>query len=77
MTPTNPAKTKAFNSVKLAAWPEADRRLMQEARKPKTFLRPGGMASEWRKTTFDISFSKGWRESKRDPRGSRDGGNRW
>ena len=45
MTSTDLAKTNAFGSLKLADWPEIDRLLLQEARKPKIFLRAGGAAS--------------------------------
>ena len=38
MTTTGPADTKKFHSLKLADWPATDRLLLQEARKPKTFL---------------------------------------
>ena len=44
---------EAFGSLKLADWPEADRLLMQKARTPKTFLRSGGPASDWRDKTFE------------------------
>lgn len=53
MTSTDLAKTKTFGSLKLAEWPETDRVLLQEARKPKTFLRAGGAASEWRPATLE------------------------
>ena len=53
MTPADSADKKAFSSLKLAEWPETDRGLMQEARKPKTFLRAGGAASEWRPATLE------------------------
>jgi integrase len=52
MTLTDSAN-KAFRSLKLAEWPETDRRLMQEARKPKTFLKAGGPASGWRDKTLE------------------------
>jgi integrase/recombinase XerD len=45
--------SKTFRSLKLAEWPDTDRRLMQDALKPKTFLRPGGAASEWREKTLE------------------------
>ena len=53
MTPTDLAKKKAFGSLKLAEWPETDRCLMQEARKPKTFLKAGGAASSWGDKNFE------------------------
>jgi hypothetical protein len=53
VTATGPAETKTFRSLKLPDWPETDRRLLQEARKPKTFLRAGGAASEWRAATLE------------------------
>ena len=53
MTSTDLAKTNAFGSLKLADWPEIDRLLLQEARKPKIFLRAGGAASEWRPATLE------------------------
>jgi integrase/recombinase XerD len=53
MTSTVHTTTKMFGSLKMADWPEADRSLMQQARKPKTFLRPGGAASDWREKTLE------------------------
>ena len=53
MTASGPAETGRFRSLKLADWPEIDRRLLQEARKPKAFLRAGGAAAEWRATTLE------------------------
>ncbi len=47
MTPTDSADKKTFRSLKLAGWPDTDRSLMQDALKPKTFLKPGGAASGW------------------------------
>jgi integrase len=44
---------KAFGSLKLADWPEADRLLMQRARTQGSFLKPGGPAANWRETTFE------------------------
>lgn len=53
MISTTPGRRRTFGSLKLAEWPEIDRELMQEALKPKTFLRPGGAASGWRAKTLD------------------------
>jgi len=46
------AASKTFRSLKLAEWPDVDRRLMQMALRPKSFLRPGGAASGWRDKTL-------------------------
>ena len=53
MTASDTTNTKKFGSLKLTDWPESDRRLMHEARKPKSFLRPGGAASGWRDKTLE------------------------
>ena len=47
------AATTRFRNLKPEGWPEADRRLLAEARKPGRFLRPGGSASGWRATTLE------------------------
>lgn len=44
---------KVFGSLKLPDWPGEDRLLMQKARTPKAFLRPGGAASDWREKTLE------------------------
>src|SRR5208337_3943033 len=53
MISIDPAGMKTFGSLKFADWPEADRLLMDAARVPKTFLRPGGAASHWRDKTLE------------------------
>jgi len=45
------AKTIAFGSLKVAEWPQGDRERMETALAPKSFLRPGGLASGWRPPT--------------------------
>jgi integrase len=42
-----------FRSLKFTDWPELDRRLFEEARRPGTLFKPGGLASCWRQTTLD------------------------
>lgn len=53
MTPPGPTETTRFGSLKPENWPEQDRRLMAEARRPKGFLKPGGAASDWRAKTLE------------------------
>jgi integrase/recombinase XerD len=53
MSSTVPTNKKVFRSLKLDAWPETDRRLLQEALKPKAFLKPGGAAAGWRDKTLE------------------------
>jgi integrase/recombinase XerD len=42
-----------FRSLKFDDWPDVDRRLFEQAGKPGTLFRPGGLASTWRVATLD------------------------
>jgi integrase len=50
---TEPEVALKFRSLKPEDWPEADRRLLEEARRPARFLKPGGPASGWRLKTLE------------------------
>lgn len=53
MSDGDPIVLPKFQSLKFADWPEIDRRLFEQARRPGVLFKPGGPAADWRQTTLE------------------------